>query len=243
MYDMKSSEFWDYIAGRKFSSDMSFSYNIKCSKTRVDMLAELCAGKRILHVGCCDHLPLLQLKRERGLWLHEVLTAVGVDCLGVDIDSTAVDEVTRKTGMNNIIVGDVTCVGLDRIDQGSWDIVVFGEIIEHIGNPVSFLRDFNDCYGEKVNYIVVTVPNARSLRSIANSLLGVERINTDHRFEFTPYTLMKVLYDAGYVTKDFVITHNKSQSRIRSYLKTAVLRLLPLCGDGLVAVASRKNNN
>src|ERR1700761_5709899 len=92
-----------------FSSDLVTHYG-RSGQTRCrnDILVEACAGKNVLHIGCCDHVPLIARKWQGREWLHGQLTAVAESLLGVDIDVNAVNETRRITGLPNIIAGDIT---------------------------------------------------------------------------------------------------------------------------------------
>ena len=75
---------------------------------------------------------------------------------------------------------------------------MFGEIIEHLDDPVSFLKVFKAKYGENVSRFIITVPSIYNKRQFINMKNYREVINSDHRFWFTPYTISKVLVSAGY---------------------------------------------
>ena len=49
---------------------------------------------------------------------------------------------------------------------------------------------------------VITVPNALCFTRKAVFMNGFERINTDHRYWFTPYTIAKVMYEAGIMPEE-----------------------------------------
>jgi hypothetical protein len=126
---------------------------------RIELLSGLATGKRILHLGCCDHIPLLREKIASGRWLHGKLTRVASYCVGIDIDAAAVAEVRKLSKLDNVFYGDIT--ESDRIPAISGDVfdyVIFGEVLEHIGNPVSFLSGFLQNYRANVREIVITVP-------------------------------------------------------------------------------------
>jgi len=79
-------------------------------------------------------------------------------------------------------------------------LIIFSipDVIEHIGNPVHFLNAIREKFENNVDKIILTTPNAFRLQNSLNALKGVEVLNSDHRFWFTPYTLSKILTDAKY---------------------------------------------
>ena len=86
----------------------------------------------------------------------------------------------------------------------------FGEIIEHLDNPVNFLKAFKEKYGNNVERFIITVPSIYNTHQFTNMMNYKEIINSDHRFWFTPYTISKVLASAGY--KPEKITYANLQS-------------------------------
>jgi 2-polyprenyl-3-methyl-5-hydroxy-6-metoxy-1,4-benzoquinol methylase len=126
------------------------------------------------------------------------LSASAGTCIGVDIDQNAIIEAKRLSGLENIIWADVTDSSKPRelIDK-VFDLAIFGEVLEHIGNPVLFLKQFLQRYGAQVAHTIITVPNALRAGNLRNAFKSQETINTDHRFFFTPYTICKVAWDAG----------------------------------------------
>jgi glycosyltransferase involved in cell wall biosynthesis/2-polyprenyl-3-methyl-5-hydroxy-6-metoxy-1,4-benzoquinol methylase len=175
-----------------------FSFkNKNILKSRLDVLADLCRNKKILHIGCSDHLPLIDYKIKENIWLHGILTKNANKVLGIDINMEALDYLKQK-GVNNVIYGDITLPNNKNIKSENWDYAVFAEVLEHIDNPVEFLRNIKNNYQDNISHCVITVPNAFGLPFVNNAILrGEERVNPDHKYWFTPYTLWKVINEAG----------------------------------------------
>lgn len=184
-----------YLDGSKFSAGALFQiapYR-RGSQDRLAFLQELCAGKRVIHFGFADHLPLIKKKIEKGEWLHSRLIEVAEVCVGLDNDANAVPYVTEEIGIPNCFVFDLFTSALpDEVAKKNWDIVLLGEIIEHVDDPVSFLKSLRQIFSPIATQLIVTAPNALSLENVYYSLRDREFINTDHRYWFTPYTLLKV---------------------------------------------------
>ena len=197
------AETLDYLHGRRFSNGRIFDLGNKGpTLRRSDRLLQLAQGLRILHVGCCDHLPLIHEKRQQGLYLHENLCRVATQCVGVDTNAEGV-ALLRSTGFPQTYTPDdapLTSV-VDGKEQ-AYDLCLLADVIEHVGNPVEFLSGMRRYQFKR---LVVVTPNAFRWR---NSWPGGEAINTDHRFWFTPYTLCKVLVDAGYEPQRVELCHS-----------------------------------
>jgi hypothetical protein len=91
--------------------------------------------------------------------------------------------------------------------------MVMGEILEHVDIPVLFLKQIRENYKKNISQILITVPNAFSYRNMKSIKENKEVINSDHRYWFTPYTLAKIVYLAGYTVDEFFFTdemHNKT---------------------------------
>jgi SAM-dependent methyltransferase len=188
-----------YLDGNAFSSDLVTRYARSGPiRYRNDILVEACTGKNVLHIGCCDHVPLIARKWQQREWLHGQLTTIAGSVLGVDIDADAVSQTRRITGHDNIVAGDITSDHvIDAIAERYFDIVLFGEVVEHIGDPVRFLKTFLRTYERNVRDVIITVPNAFRAGNVKSIFANREVINSDHRLFFTPYTICKVACDAG----------------------------------------------
>lgn len=169
---------------------------------RVTFLTHLVKDKSVIHLGCLDHLPLIDDKIKRGQWLHKELTQSAKKCIGLDIDKDAYEYVKNKYGVTNIRLSDFTSVKLDEIISNQWDYAILGELLEHIDNPVSFLSAIKNNYAGIVRSLVITVPNAWTQTTIRMAMKSKEIINSDHRYWFTPYTLAKVIVRAGMIPSD-----------------------------------------
>lgn len=188
-----------YLRGEKFSNGYRIELKKKYKpKSRIKLLTEICSDKNVVHVGCLDHLPLIDEKIVKNQWLHKLLTEESNKCLGIDINKDGIDFVKQKFSYNNIIYGDVTeTETLKEISNEYWDYMVLGEVLEHIDNPVDFLSKIKENYHGNIKQIIITVPNVLTLNSLRLGKKGFETINTDHRYWFTPYTILKVAYQAG----------------------------------------------
>jgi hypothetical protein len=225
-----------YLAGAKFDENMEIGYNARAEvRYRNDVLVDMCRDKRVLHIGCCDHAPLIDKKLKRRDWLHGLVTECSKFTVGVDIDRVAVREASRISGLDNMFAGDITSADkLDAISSRTFDIALFGEVVEHIPNPVSFLTRFAQNYGDVVDKIVVTVPNAFRGGNIKGIFKSVEIINSDHRFFFTPYTIAKVAFDAGFVPEEIKMATFKRAG----VLKTMLLNRVPLLAEDIIFIGS-----
>lgn len=227
-----------FLAGREFSNGRTFRGTRVEESNRIDLLVAQSRGRTVLHVGFADHSPLIDEKRRNRKWLHDRVSEVADRAVGVDIDS-AVVEMLRSRGVQDIYALDVTQeVSEPAIRDTAFDIVILGEVLEHVGNPVAFLQGLRVNYGQPGQRLLVTVPNALNLRSVMDIARTQECVNTDHRFWFTPYTLARVLTEAGY-TVDRVETCLGSEvpNTVKGRAYRALVGRFGLLQDHLVAFA------
>lgn len=189
----------EHLQGSSFSNGLAVHYDYyQPIPKRISFLCDLAKGKNVIHLGCLDHLPLIDEKIARGQWLHKELTAVSASCIGIDIDTEAWTHVKSKHGFDNILLGDFTKSKFPELQDRQWHYAILGELLEHIDNPVSFLSSIHANYKNCLERIVITVPNAWTQHTIKNALRSSEVINSDHRYWFTPYTIAQVITRSGF---------------------------------------------
>lgn len=184
-----------YLKGEKF--DVDYKMKLVCDETydRITTLINLTKNKKVLHIGCCDHINVIDEKVQNGTWLHKMLNENCKEVIGIDINKDAINYIISKKYADNVIYNNILtdkCVKF----EGIYDYMLLGEILEHVDNPVDFLATIHDKYQGKVKKIIISVPNA--LKFCAMSNMKSENINSDHKYYFTPYTLCKILNDAGF---------------------------------------------
>src|SRR5580765_6815911 len=123
---------------------------------RLDIIKEACAGKRVLHLGCTNY-PYTEDAIRLNMLLHFDLEKVATDLWGLDADQAGID-ILASYGSKQIVLGD-----LEKLDQvgihGAFDVIVAGEIIEHLDNPGLFLDGIQRFMG-KDSLLIVTTVNA-----------------------------------------------------------------------------------
>jgi len=228
----------DYFLGRRFSDNLTIEIKADGAVLpRTQRLTGLVRGQSVLHIGCCDHTPILKERLAEGLWLHASLTDVAQRCLGIDIDVKAVEQVIAETPFRNLIAADITKPGIEEISLLQWDFALFGDVLEHVHAPVAFLSAFRENYGGSVRRIIVSVPNNMRGGNATGALRSRETINSDHCFEFSPFTLAKVLTLSGFRLEQFYY----SSFSAAGSPKSIIYKSRPYLAHTLIAVASAAN--
>jgi hypothetical protein len=189
-----------FLKGDEFQTSLNVVIGYEKHKiaSRESVITELVKAKSVIHIGCSDHIQVINEKIQRNTWLHKLITDNSTRCIGIDIDRESIDFLKNELGYQNVMYGNILADNFDELVKMEWDYAVFGEIVEHLDDPVHFLKTFKKKFGTSVSRFIITVPNIYNLRQFTNMLGYREVINSDHRFWFTPYTISKVLVSAGY---------------------------------------------
>jgi hypothetical protein len=227
-----------FLKGEKFSNGLEVHVakerSISKLPRRLDLLEDIAKNKRVIHVGFADHLPLIKKKIEKRTWLHQRLVDSAAVCWGLDIDKKLVDYVRDEIGLKEVLQCDIVCDDIPNPLMGQkWDYMIIGEVLEHVDNPVMFITAIGEKYKGIVEKVIMTVPNAHDLFNIRNVFRGVECINTDHRFWFTPYTLAKVGTIAGLTVQSFTYCQTYMP---KSRLNRLLVKRFPMLRESLLMI-------
>jgi len=193
-------EILKYLKGESFKSNLTVDLDrIKHDViSREVIITSIIKGKDVIHIGCSDHIQIINEKIRNNTRLHKLITENAGKSIGIDIDKESIDYVKKELGYQNVYSGNILKDDFKSITERKWDYAVFGEIIEHLDNPVSFLEVFRNRYRSYVRKFIITVPNIYCINQYRNMMEFREKINSDHRFWFTPYTISKILVSAGF---------------------------------------------
>lgn len=160
---------------------------------RHEYLLNKCKGKSVLHLGAVDYYE------GQVCGLHKRLMGVSGSLIGLDIDSDGIEK-ARCTGIRNIIYGD-----LERLDEvniaSKFDVILAGEIIEHLSNPGLFLAGVKRFFGYQTE-MLVTSPNAFSLHRFLIALRGFEYVHPDHMCYYSYTKLKHLLTSHGFAVEE-----------------------------------------
>lgn len=194
---------------------------------RIPFLRGAVAGRRVLDLGAMDETAW-QAKRGLGTWLHEELARSATAVLGVDA-SPAVPAEGLVTGeRSRIIGGDISRLGALLAETGfEPEIVVAGELIEHLENPLAFLRGFGEIPVLQGKRLLLTTPNASALHNVLVGMLSRESTHRDHLCILSYKTLCTLCHRAGFRQWDIVpyysrFTEMKSRNQgVRGWIVAA----------------------
>jgi 2-polyprenyl-3-methyl-5-hydroxy-6-metoxy-1,4-benzoquinol methylase len=208
--------------------------------SRDEFLAESCAGKRILHLGCVgftDCEPAEKVRQARNS-LHQRLSESG-DCTGVDLDAASIRQLQERGVFKNVLVGDVEDLGKLPATLDKFDVVVAGDIIEHLSNPGRMLDGIKP-WLRPDGVLIITTPNSMGLPAFLRYVFGQFREGLQHVLCFNPITLAQLLERHGFTLLQTLSCHQASAVRHHGWkfkIGQALLRRWPKYGGTLLYVA------
>lgn len=174
-------------------------------------ILERCAGKTVLDVGCAGQ----DVRPDDPGWLHGRIASVAASLRGVDVDKASVD-LLRDRGWAVHLPDELAGSG-ER-----YDVVVMADVLEHVDDPVAFLRTYASFLRVPDGVVVVTTPNPFAARQFLRVLAGDRiAVNPEHTFWLDPMTLFEVAARAGLEVRE--IAWLADPGRTRGAGATAVL--------------------
>ena len=153
----------------------------------------LMMGTRVADLGCGD-----------GRTIGDIAVANGSAYVGVDLSSSGIKQ-ARERGLSALLVQDVSDTGLE---SDSFDVVFLIEVLEHLVDPYSAVREARRLLAPQ-GVLIVTVPNAavwpRRLEllfmgcpnAMGDDLSRSEPWRDPHLRSFTVRSLRSLLSSAG----------------------------------------------
>ena len=109
------------------------------------MMALVGANKRVLDVGCSTG------------YLAKALREHGNAVSGIEYDQASADK--ARPFLDHVVVGDLEAPGIyDDFEDASFDVVVFGDVLEHLRDPLPVLRGARRLLVPGGS-VVISVPN------------------------------------------------------------------------------------
>jgi 2-polyprenyl-3-methyl-5-hydroxy-6-metoxy-1,4-benzoquinol methylase len=162
-------------------------------KDRLEYIERHCRGRVVLDVGCTGHGGDMS----RGGWLHARIKQVAAKCLGIDMDENAVKKV-QEAGFDvlcfDVLLGSKAAKHV--LGEAQFDVVVAGEVIEHLRDPLALLevaavmlRD-----GGK---LIITTPNPDASHWVFSGRTRYAWENADHLFYIFPSGIVEMAERTG----------------------------------------------
>jgi SAM-dependent methyltransferase len=169
--------------------------------------------KDVLDCGCAEHYVYEDQESWGYLWIHDKICKEAKYCLGIDIEKEAL--LRLKEMGYNVKYANVETMELGR----KFDVIVAGELIEHLSNPGLFLERANK-HLRKDGRLIISTPNAFSSGNVFRSLLGRKMIiNPQHVCYYDEQTLTQLLKRYGFEVEDVIWHVRPEANRLNFVIK------------------------
>jgi len=189
--------------------------------TKNEYIVRQCRNKTVMDLGCLAH-------HESDHWLHGKINEVAKSVIGVDI-------LPIKLEKFDILLGDIEKLYLiDGIKGKTFDVIVAGDIIEHLFNVGLFLDGVKRFCNQDTR-IIITTPNVMSLYHFWPVLLtGNDNCRRDHTCWYSMKTLCQLLEMKGFWVRESIYTDDITTNGIRPFFRKMFHKALPYMGYRLI---------
>jgi len=175
---------------------------------------------------------LWKTKIEQNDWLHSDLIKVANQVVGIDYLCEEVTEIKEELCCN-VYCADV--MYLDRLKLNEkYDVIVCGELIEHIENPGLMLDGIKRFMHEK-SILIITTPNPwRKLwvHNMYSVILEEKWLNKEHVSWYSYQTLKQMLERKGYTEVNYQYYSSESSQYIEK--KNIIIKAFIKIKDALL---------
>lgn len=224
---------------------MDLQHGIVRYAAKLTLIEELAIGRQVLHLGAVGETGSpVETVLDRAPWsLHASLTRVAERCVGIDTNREAVEALTQAGIFDNLMIADATSLDRNDILLDRIDVVVAGDIVEHLSNPGGLL-DNAARLADSDTLFALTTPNALGLPSFLRYLGGGVVDGGDHVLSFNRYSLENLLRRHGWIPERWATCHQIQAAQrygdIRLRLGAWVFRRWPCLGGTLLVVSRRR---
>lgn len=167
---------------------------------RSAFIVERCRGRRVLDIGCVAH-DVERMKSPD--WLHGRVAAAAASCLGVDVLPEGVEHM-RRAGYD-VLTHDLTHGPGPVGEAGPFDVIVAGELIEHVPSLDMLFEAARDLLTDD-GQLVITTPNPWAPHRVSAGQRGDCWENTDHIMFAFPSGIAELAERHGLVLTEAMTT-------------------------------------
>lgn len=210
---------------------------------RLKYIVNECVNRRILDLGCFDETALIKENSET--YLFQQISNVAAFHIGVDNSSLLPDEGIVYSEKRKILKGSIYELDTMNLDQYHFDVIVAGELIEHLPDTLKFFSHLKENFGGK--RLICSTPNATSFSNLLLSLFKRESCHIDHYQIYSYKTLNTLCRVSGFSSWQIIPYHVKFTEMIMaaSGIKRSLVKgvektingmeyLFPLTGGGYI---------
>lgn len=183
---------------------------------RLAFIQDLVRGKDVLDlgsVGCSFNPKILPF---------EVIQNSAKSFMGIDLKPSSNSKIKRD---------DVETMNLKK----KFDVIIAGDIIEHLYNPGSFLQNMKR-HLKSDGILFISTPNIRS-----RCVLPFYKTNPEHTLWHDRYTIRTLLNASGFEIVDFYFyPGNKRLFLPLEIARLTICSLLPFLSEGMIVLVRIK---
>jgi SAM-dependent methyltransferase len=211
---------------------------------RVDFIKSIARDQKVLHLGCTNW-PYTQDALDKNMLLHFELEKTARELYGFDFDQEGID-ILEKAGAKNLFRADLENLDAVPINE-TFDVIIAGEMIEHLSNPGLFLRGIQRFMTPESRLVITTINAYSAMRFTIYGLRGkggvCEPVHPDHVAYYSYRTLKLVLERAKLNIEDFCFydlgpEHRPFSPWYYNFVNDLCVKFSPQLGDGVIAVCS-----
>ncbi len=216
---------------------------VKRPVERVKYITNICINKNVLDLGCFDETALI--KENSTNYLFQQISDVSALHIGVDNSKLLPPEGITYSENVKILHGDIYDLNKMGLEQYNFDVIVAGELIEHLPNTLEFFLNLKRDFSGK--RIICSTPNATSFANMALALFKRESCHVDHYQVYSYKTLNTLCRTAKFKSWQIIPYHVKFTEMIMaaSGVKKQLVKfaektingaeyLFPLTGGGYI---------
>lgn len=143
---------------------------------RIEYIKNKCRGKTVLDLGCYDETALN--KQNSGYWLFEEISKVADTLIGIDNSEKIPENGIIISERVKILRGDITDFPYGKLSVHPFEIIIAGELIEHLTDTNGFFNKIKTEFPGKK--LICTTPNSTSISNILLSFFKRESSHVDH---------------------------------------------------------------
>jgi 2-polyprenyl-3-methyl-5-hydroxy-6-metoxy-1,4-benzoquinol methylase len=211
------------------------------------VLEKAARAHSILHVGCTT-APNTQRRWASGTMLHKALcdqaSASGQNVVGLDIDESALQWLSSRMPGARLICGDAHRIA-DHVPGERFDLIVAGDVIEHLSNPGLFLDSCHAVLTDNGSIVLSTI-NAFGCIRFLKAVLGHEAVHGEHTAYYSMSTMKRLselsrfeLNEVRYCLFESHLWRTGLNGLLSAGIERVVCSLWPQFAEGLVVVLKK----
>lgn len=209
---------------------------------RLDLIRDLSRGKRVLHLGCTNW-PYTLESLKNNMLLHRDLEEIAAKVVGIDADQEGI-EVLKDNGSKNLYDADLEHLE-DLQLEATFDVIIAGEMIEHLNNPGLFLTGIKRFMNAETQLVLTTINAYCGMRFWLYGLRGKrgrqEFVHPDHVAYYSYATLKLLIERHGLRVENFLFydlgnEHRPHNRWFANLINDVSVKIAPQWADGLIAV-------